>query len=130
MRRLRSVIPALVPLLVVTAAAELAVRYSLVKSYLVPAPSSIVRAMIESRAELFDALLTTSASALVGFLLSTIAGIFDSGLSCINAAWGLVIAATVRTHTMRSTRPRSCAAIMTLRTNGERGDQCSFMACP
>src|SRR4029079_7300790 len=75
MRRLRSVIPALVPLLVVTAGAELAVRYSLVKSYLVPAPSSIVRAMIESRAELFDALLTTSASALVGFLLSTIAGI-------------------------------------------------------
>ena len=75
MRRLRSVIPALVPLLVVTAGAELAVRYSLVKSYLVPAPSSILRAMIESRAELFDALLTTSASALVGFLLSTIAGI-------------------------------------------------------
>ena len=75
MRRLRSVIPALIPLLVVTAAAELAVRYGFVKSYLVPAPSSVLRAMIESRAELFGALLTTSVSALVGFLLSTVAGI-------------------------------------------------------
>ena len=26
--------------------------------------------------------------------------------------------------------PRSCATIMTLRTNGERGDQCSFMRTP
>ena len=75
MRRLRSVIPALIPLLVVTAAAEVAVRSGLVKSYLVPAPSSVLRAMIESRAELFGALLTTSASALIGFLLSTVAGI-------------------------------------------------------
>jgi len=75
MRRLRSVIPALIPLVVVTAAAELAVRYGFVKSYLVPAPSSVLRAMIESRAELFGALLTTSVSALVGFLLSTVAGI-------------------------------------------------------
>ena len=38
--------------LVVTALAELAVRNGLVKSYLVPAPSSVLRAMIESRAEL------------------------------------------------------------------------------
>ena len=75
MKRLRSVIPALIPLLLVIAAAELAVRYGLVKSYLVPAPSSVLRAMIESRVELFGALLTTSVSALVGFLLSTVAGI-------------------------------------------------------
>ena len=68
MRRWRSVIPALIPLVVVTAAAELAVRYGLVKSYLVPAPSSVLRAMIESREELVGALLTTSASALAGFL--------------------------------------------------------------
>ena len=71
----RARIPALIPLLVVTAAAEFAVRYGLVKSYLVPAPSSVFRAMIESRAELFGALLTTSTSAFVGFLLSTMAGI-------------------------------------------------------
>ena len=52
MRRLRSIIPALIPLVVVTAAAELAVRYGLVKAYLVPAPSSVLRAMIEGREEL------------------------------------------------------------------------------
>ena len=50
MKRFRSIIPALIPLLVVTATAELAVRYGLVKSYLVPAPSSVLRAMIESHA--------------------------------------------------------------------------------
>jgi hypothetical protein len=27
-------------------------------------------------------------------------------------------------------RPSSCATIITLRTNGERGDQCSFMEDP
>src|SRR6476620_5091733 len=31
---------------------------------------------------------------------------------------------------MRSARPSSCATIITLRTNGERGDQCSFMEDP
>ena len=75
MRRWRSVIPALIPLVALTAAAELAVRYGLVKAYLVPAPSAVVRAMIESREELFGALLKTSASALAGFLLSAAAGI-------------------------------------------------------
>jgi len=75
MKRLRSAIPALIPLLAVTAAAELAVREGFVKSYLVPAPSSVLRALIESRQELAGAFLTTSASALIGFLLSTVAGI-------------------------------------------------------
>ena len=37
------------------------------------------------------------------------------------------MAATVRTRSSRSTSPTSCAAIITLRTNGERGDQCSFI---
>jgi NitT/TauT family transport system permease protein len=75
MKRLKSAIPALIPFLVVTATAELAVRGGVVKAYLVPAPSSILRAMIESRQELFGALLTTSMSALTGFVLSTAAGI-------------------------------------------------------
>jgi len=75
MTRWKAVIPALIPLLMVTAAAEVAVREGLVKAYLVPAPSSVFRAMIESRQELADALLTTSASALLGFALSTTIGI-------------------------------------------------------
>jgi hypothetical protein len=31
---------------------------------------------------------------------------------------------------MRSASPNSWTAIMTLRTNGERGDQCNFIADP
>jgi NitT/TauT family transport system permease protein len=73
-KRFRSIIPALIPLVVVTAIAEIAVREGWVKSYLIPAPSSILRALIESRQELFGAVLTTSASALAGFLLSAAAG--------------------------------------------------------
>ncbi len=75
MKRLKRAIPALIPFLVVTAIAELAVREGWVRSYLVPAPSAILRAMIESRDELASAILTTSFSAISGFLLSTIAGI-------------------------------------------------------
>jgi NitT/TauT family transport system permease protein len=74
MKGLKSALPALIPLVVVTAVAEFAVRGGLVKSYLVPAPSSILGALIESRAELFGALFTTSISAVTGFLLSAVAG--------------------------------------------------------
>jgi NitT/TauT family transport system permease protein len=74
MRRLKSIVPALIPLIAMTAIAEIAVRENWVKSYLVPAPSSVLQALIESRQELFGALLATSASALAGFLLSTVAG--------------------------------------------------------
>jgi NitT/TauT family transport system permease protein len=75
MRRLKSAIPALIPLIVVTAAAELAVQSGWVKAFLVPAPSSVLRALIEDRNELITAFLSTTASALIGFLLSTVAGI-------------------------------------------------------
>jgi len=72
---LLAAIPALVPFVVITSALELAVRGGLVRAYLVPAPSSVFRAMVESRGELMRAMLTTSASALLGFFLSTVAGI-------------------------------------------------------
>ena len=75
MSRLKSAIPALIPFVVLTAFVEFAVRLGWVRSYLVPPPSAVFRAMIESRGELFGALATTSASALLGFLLSTVAGI-------------------------------------------------------
>ena len=42
-------------------------------------------------------------------------------------ALGVFIATTVRTQRRRSTSPVSCANTITLRTNGDRGDQCSFM---
>lgn len=73
--RFNSAIPALIPFVALTAAVEFAVRRGWVKSYLVPAPSAVFHALIESRAELFGAFATTSASALLGFLLSIVTGI-------------------------------------------------------
>src|SRR5712671_5815213 len=75
MRALKSAIPALVPLVVVTFVLEMLVREGLVKSYLLPAPSAVLTAMIESRQELTTAMWKTSSAALLGFALSTLSGI-------------------------------------------------------
>ncbi len=75
MRSLKSAIPALVPFVVVTAAAELAVRQGWVRAYLIPAPSSVMRAMVQDSGELLGAITATSISAITGFLLSTVIGI-------------------------------------------------------
>jgi NitT/TauT family transport system permease protein len=75
MANLRRVVPAFIPLIVVTAVAEFAVRVGLVRSYLVPAPSAVLRALIDNSGELTQAILSTSASALTGFVLSTVTGI-------------------------------------------------------
>jgi len=75
MKPLKSAIPALIPLIVVTAAAEFAVRQGFVRAYLVPAPSSVLRAMLQDSNELLRAIAATSFSAVTGFLLSTVIGI-------------------------------------------------------
>jgi NitT/TauT family transport system permease protein len=75
MRALKAAIPALIPLLLVVLGVEAAVRGGLVKSYLVPAPSSILEVMLNDRAELMQAFFKTSASALAGFAMSTAAGV-------------------------------------------------------
>jgi NitT/TauT family transport system permease protein len=74
-RFLHAAIPPLIPFVAVTAAIEFLVRQGLVRSYLVPAPSAVFRDIIEDRRELFHALMTTSEAALIGFVLSTLAGI-------------------------------------------------------
>lgn len=45
----------------------------------------------------------------------------------MTSALTLFIATGERTSVMRSARPVSYAVIITLRTNGELGPQCSFM---
>ena len=45
----------------------------------------------------------------------------ESGLSSISATCGLVVAATVRTHSIRPPKPSSCTTIITLRTKGDAG---------
>lgn len=72
---LKSVVPALIPLVVMTAFSELIVRGGFVKSYLFPSPTAVFTAIVNDRAELFLALWKTSSAAVIGFALSTVTGI-------------------------------------------------------
>jgi NitT/TauT family transport system permease protein len=65
----------LIPLVVLTLTAEFLVRQGFVRAYLIPAPSAVLRAIIDSRAELLQALFSTSAGSLVGFGMSALTGI-------------------------------------------------------
>ncbi len=67
-------LPPLIPFVVVTGAMEILVRQGIVPSYLLPTPTSVFRTMIESRDELAQAMFKTSASAVIGFVLSTLTG--------------------------------------------------------
>lgn len=72
---IRDWLPPLIPLVVVTAALEFIVRNGWVPSYLVPAPSAVLATMLQSRVELWEALLKTSTGALTGFVLSALGGV-------------------------------------------------------
>ncbi len=72
---IKRVLPPLIPAVVVIALMEIAVRQGWVASYLVPTPTAIMTAMIQSRQELLQAFLKTSAGALLGFALSTLGGV-------------------------------------------------------
>src|SRR6185295_13379723 len=67
--------PPLIPLVLLTLALEWIVRGGFVPSYLVPAPSAVFRALLDSWEELAAAMAKTSAAALIGFALSTLGGI-------------------------------------------------------
>lgn len=71
----KRILPPLIPFLVVAAAIEAIVRAGIIPSYLVPAPTAVFRAIIDNRDELAAAMWKTSASAVIGFGLSTLAGI-------------------------------------------------------
>jgi len=75
MRALKAILPPLIPFVVITAAIEALVRSGLVKSYILPAPSAVFQAVIDNRGQLAQAMVKTSGSALLGFALSTLAGI-------------------------------------------------------
>jgi NitT/TauT family transport system permease protein len=71
----KTLLPPLIPFVVLTLAVEFLVREGFVRPYLLPAPSAVFRAMIDSRAELVRALLATSLGALTGFAMSAVTGI-------------------------------------------------------
>jgi len=72
--KISSLLPPLLPLILGMALAEIAVRSGWVPSYLIPAPSEVIRSLIDDRVELAVAAWTTLSSALVGLLLSFTTG--------------------------------------------------------
>ncbi len=74
MSRLRSLFPPLVPLIGFVILFEFLVRWGIIPSYLVPAPSEVVSAILEIRSELFAAAMGTMTAAVVGLLLSFVVG--------------------------------------------------------
>jgi NitT/TauT family transport system permease protein len=71
----KTLVPPLIPLLALPLAVEFLVREGFVRPYLLPAPSAVFRTLFSSRMELAQALLSTSAGALAGFLMSALGGI-------------------------------------------------------
>lgn len=67
--------PPLVPLVAITLLAELAVRAGWVRSFLLPAPSSVFACLYNDGPELFRATLSTAIASLSGFGLSVFFGI-------------------------------------------------------
>jgi NitT/TauT family transport system permease protein len=72
--KISSLLPPLLPLILGMALAEIAVRSGWVPSYLIPAPSEVIRSLIDDRVELAVAASTTLSSALAGLLLSFTTG--------------------------------------------------------
>jgi NitT/TauT family transport system permease protein len=68
------VLPPLVPLLALIAVTEIAVRAGWVRSFLVPAPSTVLTSLFNER-DLWSATLDTALAALIGFGLSATSGI-------------------------------------------------------
>ncbi len=80
MKLAKTLVPPLIPLAVLTLAFELIVRQGLIPAYLLPAPSSVFKAMFEVGDQLWRAMLETSGAALIGFFMSAIGGIASAVL--------------------------------------------------
>jgi NitT/TauT family transport system permease protein len=85
--KISSLLPPLLPLILGMALAEITVRSGWVPSYLIPAPSEVIRSLIDDRVELAVAAWTTLSSALAGLLLSFTTGtLFAIALSASDLA--------------------------------------------
>jgi len=69
------VVPPILVLVLITVSAELYIRWAEVPTFLVPAPSAVKDAVIESRPELLSGLWITAKAALIGFGASAVLGI-------------------------------------------------------
>jgi NitT/TauT family transport system permease protein len=76
MRRFASaIIPPLVPFVVISLIAELAVRMNWVAAYLLPKPTDVFRSLIQNAPEILSAGAETAIASLAGFAISTVLGI-------------------------------------------------------
>ncbi len=75
MKIIRAALPPLIPFVAITASIEFLVRGGVIRGFLVPAPSAVFLAIWNNWDELARAMLATSASALIGFVLSTLGGV-------------------------------------------------------
>jgi NitT/TauT family transport system permease protein len=75
MKLLKAILPPLIPFVAITATMEFLVREGFIRSFLWPAPSAVFLAIWNNGSELSQAMLKTSAAALIGFTLSTVTGI-------------------------------------------------------
>lgn len=84
---LTSVLPPLIPLVLVLIGMEMAVRMGWVRSFLVPAPSSIYEVIRKDWSlDLGRAILSTTVASMVGFALSAVIGV-SVAVVLSSAAW-------------------------------------------
>lgn len=72
---MKRVVPPLLTAIVLTILLEVVVGLGWVAPYLLPSPRSVFEALIENRAELFSAMLSTAGAAVAGLCASTVAGV-------------------------------------------------------
>jgi NitT/TauT family transport system permease protein len=82
----RNVVPPLVPMIVISAAAELAVRQGWVPSFLVPAPSKVIASIVRDWPDLWRATWDTTLASLMGFGMSALFGILIA-IALSSSAW-------------------------------------------
>jgi NitT/TauT family transport system permease protein len=85
-RFMRNVVPPIVPMIVITAVAELAVRQAWVPPFLVPAPSSVIVSIFRDWPDLWRAALETMIASAVGFGASAVAGVLIA-IVLSSASW-------------------------------------------
>lgn len=70
----RALVPPLVPAVLVLGTLESLVRAGVLPSFLVPAPSSVARSLVQDARSLYPALWSTATAALLGFVISAALG--------------------------------------------------------
>ncbi len=84
---LPSVLPPVVPFIVLMLAAEIVVRAGWIPAFLLPKPTDVFRSLANNGTEILEALGETALASVVGFAISTIVGI---GIAVLLASGGWV----------------------------------------